>query len=83
MFGLGGVLGTGLALIALEVFVTSSQQGAIASLFAVPGRLASAWMDPTRPLIANKSGATLTASTSTTSASSSTSTAPSTLTSAM
>lgn len=77
MFGLGGLASTGLALIALEVFVTSSQTGAIASLFAVPGRLASAWMDPTRPLIPNKSGATLAAP-----ASSSTSTAPSTITSA-
>lgn len=79
MFGAGGLLGTGLALIALEVFVTSTQTSGIASLFAVPGRLASAWMDPTRPLIPNKSGAALTAASST---SSSTSTAPSTLTSA-
>lgn len=80
MFGVGGILGTGLALIALEVFVTSTQTSQIGSLFAVPGRLASAWMDPTRPLIANKSGATLTAAASSTS-STSTSTAPSTLTS--
>lgn len=61
---LGGLLAGSLALIALEVIVTSGASGAIADLLAWPGQLAAAWMNPAVPLIAQRAASSSAAATS-------------------
>jgi hypothetical protein len=63
-WGLGGILGAALLLIAFEVTVTSPDVTGLAGLLALPGRLAQSWMNPAVPLIPDNSSAPAASSTS-------------------
>jgi hypothetical protein len=55
----GGIALAGLALIAFEVVVSSSEATGTLSLLQVPGQLAASWLNPAAPLVPDKAAGTV------------------------